>query len=430
MRGDHSDGVILGDCCISLSHSTTYEPPLYLFPELLPKVPQDSRGVTVWDGVADAIDITNSFWRVAHSRSLEEASKYVGVEQVPEVANEMTTLATMIASNRLLSAGITSDVLGKGQFSSQAILNELKVHCNAAGFSEEEKALVMSNHFLNLLAWIKLREINCSYTSARKSKNDIGVTLRKRSREDINDNSENLPLPSPWFSEADELFVPGRFVSGMEQNIEKRIEALEALSCLYNKPMLSLCSRGQQTDYVVPPGTINTTSPFQVLPRSSGKADFHGILDLQWNTSFLNPPRIEVHILSVNSEHSFQTEEVKVVPLTNLCAYFGRSEGVTCNGSIMSSTHIHIGLGNFTSYPQLISPLQFCVYQLDSDTVVLLNYGRNGIKVSDCKWVLGEPLTVKLPVSIGVTKDLKVELVAYESTGDIRPSFAVKQEYD
>lgn len=429
MISESSDKAIIGDCCISVTHSTTYEPPLYLFRELLPKVSQNTKSVVVWDGVADAIDVENSFWRVSNSQLLSEASKYAGLAERTEPHTETDTLATMIASNRLASAGMTADILSKGQFSSHAIINELEVHCKVSGFSEKEKALLMSNHFLNLLAWMKLRELNYSFTRTHAEKNERDTKTRKRSRVDEAEKSGNLPLPSPWFTEMDESFVPGRFISGLEKDVEKKIEALESLSCLYNGPVLSLCSRGQQTDYVVPPGTINTTSPYNVLPSSSGKAVFHSVSDLQWSSDLFSiPALIEARILCVLSGVPHETVEKEVIPLRDSCVHFGRLKGLIRSTSGGSSTRVQIGLGDFTSFPDVISPLQFSIYQVCSDTVLLLNYGRNGIRLQGNKWVLGEALTLKLPVVITVTKDLSVELVACEGNRNVDHSFTVKQE--
>lgn len=429
-----SDGVILGDCCISLLHSTTYEPPLYLFPELLPKVPHNSKSAVVWDGVADAIDVKNSFWRVSNLRFLDDASKYAGLQDNSDVDCNRTTLASMIASNRLSTAGITCEILAKDQFSSQAIINELEDYCKTVGFSDREKTQVMSNHFLNILAWLKLCEINFSHnrTNKAKSANGSGIS-RKRSRASTDDEdvTGNLPLPFPWLTEMDELFAPGRFISGMEKDVEKKIEELQILSQLYEKPLLSLCSRGQQTDYVVPLGTINTTSPYSVLPSSSGKADFNGVSDLHLNTfAFSSPPHTVARILSILGDTDSNTLEKEVVPLTDFCINLGRNKGIISSGTTERSTRIHIDLGKMTSFPHLVSPLHFSILQMSQDTVVLLNYGKNGIKVEGQKWVLGEPLTVQLPVMISVTRDLKVELLPFGSIDKVKDTINIKRESD
>lgn len=428
------DDVILGDCCISLSHSTTYEPPLYLFPELLPKVPLSTKRAAVWDGVADAIDVKNSFWRLSNVRFLDDASKFAGLQDTSDVGNNPTTLASMVASNRLSTAGITCEILAKDQFSSQAITKELSNYCNTVGFSDKEKTQVMSNHFLNILAWLKLCEVNFSHSRANKAKSSNGSGIcRKRSRNSTEeeDVSENLPLPFPWLTEMDELFAPGRFISGMEKDVEKKIEELQILSQLYEKPLLSLCSRGQQTDYIVPQGTINTTSPYRVLPSSSGKAHFNGVSDLQLSTlAFSSPPHIVARILSNFGDTDSETLTKEVVPLTEFCTNLGRNNGVISIGTRGRSTRINIGLGKMTSFPHLVSPLHFSILQMSQDTVVLLNYGKNGIKVEGQKWVLGEPLTVQLPVMISATRDLKVELLPFGSINKVEETFNVKRESD
>lgn len=386
--------IILGDCCISLSHSTTYEPPLYLLPELLPKVKPDSKDVEVWDGVADSIDTDNSYWRVANQLSLKRASRNAGaMDNFPE--SSTNSLAAMIASNRLSSAGISPAILNKGNFCAESIMNEIENHCKMVGFSEEEKSLVMSNHFINILAWTKLREINHPVCRRHEQK---GSTLnRKRSRDELSNNLE--PSPTPWSMDVDNPAMIGRFISGKETNFERKVELLETLTELYQSPLVSLCSRGQQTDYVVPPGVINRTSPYNELPNS---VQFDPRSELKWGNSAFTP-FFHVNIISSGSLRAS-------IPIQLPSVHVGREEGVI--GTKNGYTRIHIGLGMYTTFANCLSPhhFSFVCGGCAKREIWLVNYGQNGIKVETKKWVLGEPYKLSLPAVIRITEDLVLNL--------------------
>lgn len=412
MIEEKRDPLILGDCCISLSHSTTYEPPLYLLPELLPKVKIDSKDVEVWDGVADAIDTDNSYWRVASPLGLKQASKNAG-NMEGSTESSTNSLAQMIASNRLSSAGISPAILSKGNFCAESIINEIENHCRMAGFSEEEKSLIMSNHFINILAWTKLREIN--HPVCRRQDKNEPLSGRKRSRDET--SNELKPSPTPWSSEVDNPAMIGRFVSGKEAHFERKVELLENLAELYQKPIISLCSRGQQTDHVVPPGVINLTSPYNELPKL---VEFDPMTQLRWSNARL-PTSLPLNIIPSGSSRT-------CIPVKLPQIHVGRQEGVV--GSKNGYTRVHIGLGTYTKYPDQLSPHHFTLFCRNSNNnpeIWLVNYGRNGIKVDTKKWVLGEPCKLLIPAVLRITRDLVVEI---QNSNDnlVEPFIVVKRE--
>ncbi|CBZ30801.1 conserved hypothetical protein [Leishmania mexicana MHOM/GT/2001/U1103] len=400
---------ILGECVLKLSRSTTYEPPLYLFPELLPPVPQGTPPLPVWDAVADAVDIAASSWRVADATQLIAAGvaaagasgikPSTAVERRPQA---MVTLTSMIAKNRLLAAGLDATVLEKDAFSSAAIITHLAALQARMGLSDEEGAAIMSNHFINLLAWQKLRELNGPFLHAGASRAEQKLSereaagsaafspslaasppSRKRSRA-VHDGDERdvwLPSPHPWASEAELAASDGsrRFVAASETNVEKQVELLHTLAELYQRPWRTLASRGQQTDFVVPPGTVNVTSPFADNSKVPG-----ALLDpataLGWGATLSSSPNTDYFggvrvahtacfyavVLSTAKPASAGSAAAPAptrLPLEELTTYFGRESGVrgAAAAAAAAATPITGALAPYTTHPEVLSRFQFAL---------------------------------------------------------------------
>ncbi|KAG5466830.1 hypothetical protein LSCM1_01007 [Leishmania martiniquensis] len=400
---------ILGECVVKLSHSTTYEPPLYLFPELLPRVPEGTPPLPVWDAVADAVDIAASSWRVADATQLMVAGvaaaganrvkASTAVERRPQA---MVTLTSMIAGNRLLAAGLDATVLEKGVFSSAAIITHLAALQARMGLSDEEGAAIMSNHFLNLLAWQKLRELNAPAVQAdvsraeqKRSEEEAGGTAmatssqtgsplprkRRRTSQDIDDREAWLPSPHPWATEAELAGANSalRFVAASEVNVERQVELLHTLTELYKRPWRTLTSRGQQTDFVVPPGTVNVTSPFADNSRVLG-----ALLDpaaaLGWGPALTSSPCTE-YFGSVLVAHTACFYAVVLsaakppsggdatapaptrLPLDQLTSYFGRESGARGAAAVAAAATMPIAgaLARYASHPEALSRFQFAL---------------------------------------------------------------------
>lgn len=406
----NEDCPILGDCSIILTHRTSYEPPTYLFPELLPKVASNSNSVSVWDGVADAVDVQNSFWRVANPLLLDYVSKSVECHVPNDVKPARTTvsqcsIASLIATNRLSSAGISADVLSVGGYSAEAIIEELDCYSSMNNLSDEESEALKSNIFINILAWMKLKEINYQrHPLACHLKKDAGVG-QKRNREDSTEDHDILPSPSPWFTDTENTPITGKFISQREINFEKKIDLVEKLASLYERQIVSLTSRGQQTDYTVPKGAVNMTSPFSNLPSLKPIDSFDELL--KGNKLSDLSEKFELRITSL-----FSPTESLTAPLSEGYFHFGRTEGVVT--SLGGSVSIQIGLSRFTGSPEFISPHHFSFLVRRSDTssaeLWILNYGKNGVRVENHKWVLGEPLKLKVPAKLFITGDFFIEV--------------------
>ncbi|KAK7195723.1 hypothetical protein NESM_000502600 [Novymonas esmeraldas] len=403
---------ILGECVLTLTHSTTYEPPLYLFPELLPRVPQGTPPLPVWDAVADAVDIGASSWRVADATQLVAAGVAAAAEAsggAPSVPAErkprsMATLTSMIAENRLAATGLDASALEKDAFSSAAIITHLATLQARMGLSDEEGAAIMSNHFINLLAWQKLRELNGSAghrgacrgdgrhgaseaASSSSSPSSPPSTLaqpapvpsRKRWRAAVDgeDCDTWLPSPHPWATEA-ELARPdeaGRFVAAGEVHAERQVELLCALADLYGRPWRTLASCGQQTDFVVPPGTVNVTSPYADNAKLPG-AVLDPSSDLGWvPASSAAPHAAYFGRVCVAHTATFYSVVVSAtqsgvaappptrVPLDEPIVYFGRQAGPQPAAAVAAAatTPIAGALAPYTTRPELLSRFHFAL---------------------------------------------------------------------
>ncbi|KAL7710392.1 hypothetical protein N2W54_005938 [Lotmaria passim] len=494
---------ILGECVLKLTHSTTYEPPFYLFPELLPQVPQGTPPLPVWDAVADAVDISASSWRMADASQLLAASTVATSNRArggtscssPRPPQAMVTLTSMIAENRLLAAGLDAHALQQGSFSSASIIQQLATLQARMALTDEEGAAIMSNHFINLLAWQKLREINgdernadlahnsapsssSSTTSAPKSSAASALSRKRAHAAEGNDDSSAwLPSPDPWASEA-ELACGGsngeRFVAAGEENVEDRVDLLRTLAELYQRPWRTMVSQGQQTDCVVPPGTVNVTSPFANTTKLPG-AMLDPAAELGWGVSTTAEEHNPLFFGSVRLSHnacfysvliSARSSQVGAapqrVPLRQLVTYIGREAGAQRAAAVAAAewVPIHAGLKAFTSQPEVLSRLHFAlvlrpVYnhktamlasggvagsdaeappsssdgEEDEDgatapgafavvhtktpdhyTLWLVNYGRNGVRVAGRGWVLGEPRQLRAGDTLVLGGDVELRV--------------------
>lgn len=464
---------ILGDCTIKLSHATTYEPPLYLFPELLPRVAQGAPPVSAWDAVADAIDVAASSWTIADVRSLaipqdaaldSTASPTVALgpnHRKPTTKSvPVTTLASLIASNRLLMVGLTPQVLTDGNFSAAAIVGELLQLKDRAGLSDAEGAVVMSNHFVNLLAWKKLREVN--HTAA-----PVGASAsssRKRVRErDILDTLR--ACPDPWSTDTDDALFAGEFISGREEDVEQQVELLDTLAKLYRRPWRQLRSQGVQTDHVVPPGTVNVTSPYADPHRVTGGATLDVVDDLGWTAAaggtleLMHPPSPYALVITSDSVDGAGAHRVLLSsPVTTFGATAGAQRTIT--GAVVD---IAVGLRTFTSQPTLLSSHHLSIL-LRKDfrprhssgdeggdppspateggrspecpaqpvhlktptgyTVWVINYGRNGARVGS-RWVHGAHARLHVGEAVELAGGVRMTLVTND---DASAAATVKAE--
>lgn len=497
-NGTSTASSILGECVLRLTHATTYEPPLYLFPELLPQVPQGTPPLPVWDAVADAVDIAASSWRVADAAQLLSSTapttslsgddkRGSGASAAsPRPPPAMVTLASMVGESRLLAAGIDASVLKNGSFSASSVIEELSRLQTRMGLTDEEGAAIMSNHFINLLAWRKLREINggggtevsgdgqqqqekggavasasSSSSSPAPATAAAGSSSRKRARalEDGNESdSALLPSPTPWTSGAElarGAGAAGHFVAASETNVEDRVELLRTLAALYARPWRTLASQGQQTDYVVPPGTVNATSPYADSGKLPG-AVIDPVEDMGWaaapeTSAFFGRLRVAhtaaYYSVLISSRNAANTTPACRVPLKQLVTYVGREAGLQRGAAVAAAAlvSIDVGLATFTAHADVLSKFHcalvlrptyghttaassigaggvhtevkdeveqgegnmdeseiggtngtrdFAVVHTktpDHYTLWLVNYGRNGVRIAGKGWVLGEP---------------------------------------
>ncbi|CCW62095.1 unnamed protein product [Phytomonas sp. EM1] len=386
---------ILGDCTIQLCRATTYEPPFYLFPELLEKVPEGTPALRVWDAVADVLDVQNSSWKIADIQALtsSHAMEKKGAEGPEKDSGSPSTaahtLASLISSNRLLQAGLTPSVLLKGNFSAAKMLEELVQLKSRVGLDEQEGAVLMTNHFINLLAWRKLCDVNhgaattapfpaAAAEAATEDGRNEGARKRPRGGAEDEMLDRLRPCVDPWSAEVDAPSNAGVFISGREDDVERRVELLETLARLYRRPWRRLRSQGCQTDYVVPPGTINLTNPYtngQCPGGGHGAAHALDVVqDLGWRVRPAGPSSsrwdgggyavwIRSNTRPEAKERRVDLNGSRVVCTTakaTATVLFGRASGVQY-GISGNPLHIDVGLGAFTNNPQTLSTLHFAL---------------------------------------------------------------------
>ncbi|ESS67846.1 hypothetical protein TCDM_03339 [Trypanosoma cruzi Dm28c] len=442
--GTESLTPLVGDCELVLQRSTSYEPPMYLFPELLPKVPEDTAPFSVSDAVSGAVDVEASSLNIAelfHLPQMEQRDDTGGSQDGdadgttpatnPASAAPMTTLASLLAADRLQVAGLSAEMLQRGKFSSGSIIEELIKLKDRAELNDNEAKAIMSNHFINVLAWRTLIEANNKALSDVKGENTLhGCRSFARPREAETaevDIGALRPSDDPWGTHVD--LQPGVFVSAAEQNVEKRIELIETLSALYRRPWQTLQSRGIQTEKFKP-GSINETAP-HVDPIKLPAAMLDPEEDLGWKQSAVEDASNNHWELRVTSSSTAASE---LIPVRGRFMHFGRSAGVTsaAHGTV---TNVHVGLSAFTNHPEFLSPHHFSLAVLsakppwsasdagaavkhevdgngengdEGQFIWLMNYGRNGVRVIGKQWALGDMVRLDPGDVLQPTDDIRI----------------------
>ncbi|KEG10916.1 hypothetical protein DQ04_03151010 [Trypanosoma grayi] len=434
---------LVGDCEVVLQRPVSYEPPMYLFPELLPKVPEGTAPISVSDAVADAVDVEASSLNIAElfrlpsmefgaggpRRSEADVASPTGDTPTP---TPVTSLASLLASNRLQAAGISAEVLQRGRFSSGAIVEELLKLKDLAELNENEASALMSNHFINLLAWLRLVDINSQRPcGAGKEPSPALPQQNEESRQAKETQDAEVatlqPSSDPWSHEIDQH--PGVFVAAAERNVERRVELLETLRVLYGRSWRTLQSQGVQTERFAP-GAINETSPY-VDPVKLPGAMLDPREDLGWSPRTTEMGAGSRWVLRVTSSCTTASE---VIPLHGRFTNFGRSAGTTsaAHGHV---AHIHFGLSAFTAHPEFLSPHHFSLAFLPvnftfsgqksgaaaqhkeggaqengkgEECLWLINYGRNGTLVVGKKWALGKVVKVGVGDVLQPTDDVRI----------------------
>lgn len=414
---------------------------MYLYPELLPKVPEGTAPFSVSDAVFDAVDVEASSLNIAelfHIPSVELREDVGDTQQGdgdgPSSAADttsqspMTFLAFLLATNRLQVAGLTAEMLQRGKFSSGSILEELLKLKDRAGLNDNEAKAIMSNHFINLLAWRTLKEMNGQDMDSGKG--DPAPEWQRGHlwpREEGTPEKETgmgglRPSDDPW---CDNTYLQsGVFVSANETNVEKRIELIDTLSNLYRRPWKTLQSQGAQTERFTP-GVINETSPY-VNPAKLPGAMLDVEKDLGWKPSTPEDALNSHWMVRVTSSI---TETFQVVPVNGRFLHFGRDTGVTsaAHGTV---TNVHVGLSAFTAHPEFLSPHHFSLAVLparpaedggemgaaarDGDdgaepsSLWLINYGRNGTHIMGKQWCLGDMVQLEFGDILQPTDDIRI----------------------
>ncbi|ORC92226.1 uncharacterized protein TM35_000044400 [Trypanosoma theileri] len=446
----------LGDCELTLRRPINYEPPMYLFPELLPRVPEGTPPLSVSDAIADAIDVEASSLDIAALCNIPQIELREGTGDLQRGdANEassasnsvelsdMHIIASLLASNRLQIAGLTADMLKSGGFSSRSIVEKLRTLIERARLSSIEAKAIMSPTFLNLLNWRSLTENESRYLSNRRKREPESELpdRRVRPRQELVEETEIAllqPSNDPWSSDVD--LTPGVFVAAGERDVERRNEALVALSNVLSSSWRSLRSIGIQTDRFVP-GSINETSPYaDPLKIPGGTMDVEQ--DLGWKPQEGEEDSKSNWLLRVTSSI---TSSTKVFPMKNGIMNFGRNAGVT-SAVYGSVTNVHVGLSSFTAHPEFISPHHFSLMLLPAQSTCpddnlgtatqqregsieesgdggtrclwLMNYGRNGTRVIGKQWTLGDMVRLDIGDVLQPTDDIRITITASSQNGE------------
>ncbi|KAH9601797.1 hypothetical protein LSM04_007754 [Trypanosoma melophagium] len=446
-RSAESMTPFLGNCELALQRSTVYEPPMYLFQELLPGVPEGTAPFSVSDGIADIVDVDASSMDIAalckipqrELRENTEDSKQGDANEASSASHsvemsDMQVLASLLASNRLQIAGLTADMLQSGGFSLGSMVEKLRTLIDCAKLNSSEAKAIMSPTFLNLVSWRFLTESESRYVPNRRKRETLTETpdRRVRQRQELVEETELAliqPSNDPW---DDKDLTPGVFIAAGEVDVECKNEAIVALSNVFSSSWRSLRSTGIQTDRFLP-GSINETSPYADPMKLPG-ATMDVEQDLGWKPEEEDDSKNN-WLLHVTSSI---TSSTKVFPMKSGFMNFGRNAGVT-SAVYGGVTNVHVGLASFTAHPEFISPHHFSLALLraelkcpDNDLgtttqqgegsteesgdgtrcLWLMNYGRNGTRVVEKQWTLGDMVKLDIGDVLQPTDDIRITITA------------------
>lgn len=419
---------LVGEFTLSF-HPSVYDPPLYLFPELLPMV-EKKPGSRSPPPTADVVDATlgalnrdSSSWRIVGLSAPQDEPL---VDLKGDQLDSTDSLAMLVMKGSLRSIGLLPQALSPHTgFSAAKLvhhLDALALHLGQTMKTETDRTMlqkvVRSNHMINILAWQRLEELLGMSSGARagmfQSTYQPQPTSDSASALGGNDNGlevGTVPSTDPW----QEIYSSNRFVSADVSNAQLHEPAIANLLQLFQKENAQWPTKrsiGAQTaDKGSFAGMVRETlplakpdlPPLELVDPLVAKQQPKSV----WAFASANVWRLEVTSLSeLCSSTTLFVEDV----MGSRCA-FGRA------GFDLHSA-VNVDLGAFTASPKRISSLHMTLFVQQAGHLSLVVYGKNGVHVNGrtlfpngALWKVDS--TAQFPVALFPVADVKVTL-AYQ----------------
>lgn len=443
--------LVMSRCSLLFNKAVAYEPPLYLFPELLDKRPAPGNGedfptIEVTDCVTAAVSLDDSHWFIC------AAEKPLSDETDANSAHSSAQLSPAMELTRLVLQGaftsihlntdllnsenpdgftpnnfttslhrLVDEVLIAERSTTRSIINRPLSKSEADEEANSLRRVVFSKHFVHVLAYQRLLEL----VHSRKRQCIAKVEDSSTDMHQAEGATELLPSNTPWQCEYDGSFVACPEIHAEERTAWYRTLAKHlrsnhkswstktSISCQTDEDLrhraagvTPTCSPLADADKACPPvGTELLSTLAQKL--SQRLAGFYkiGESELLPSASWL------VVVTSSNSNApSNRSRYVLDDCIGQLCT-FGRDDGYCDHARV----RIDCPLGDKTAAPKRISP-HHCTLMVTAEGLIFSVHGRNGARVVGRRHLLaGHAVTLardglREPQRIALVADLSLEL--------------------
>jgi hypothetical protein len=443
-----------GPCKIEFTRTVDFEPPAYLFHELLEKVEenQSTLPIETTDAVISAVDLTRSSWTVVPIDALDEAETAVSANSVGGSSSNDFEFARLILQGAFTPIQLNATALDPvSGFSSSNVVRAVQALAQklALGAHQRSRSLVgrplspaelaseslamqrvmMSNHFINVLAWQRLQELLATSTTdvdALSRSQERGAAAEQVPLPASNDFTDFKPSVSPWDSEYDDCFIscPEELGNPLYDQLAKHFTGMTSKRSV---------STGQQTDDSLRrrcAGVIPITSPYADVVKTTAALpqDFLAKISekLSSRLASLRDSKQGASVWEIIIQSNGATVDTMYVPdAEGEQVSLGRDQ---VGFSSSSRAFISASLGTFTDHPKLVSPLHLILSTskrntdgpssegVGSTNLNITACGRNGIRILGRRHLLaGQSFTYPAssqnatqPLRVNVTPDLSI----------------------
>lgn len=436
---ESSPHVAMGQCTVNFHSAAPYEPPLYLFPELLPKVrveidaetaapKQPLPRVHAPDTTTNMVDFASSQWSLFAVNDplaavVSPPSSSTGGRKGARQLTPADEVASLIIQGSFSPLHLNASVLDpENGFSSKRLTDSLVKLANMLGerallkssrsmlgrpLTESElldeaqriRKAVLTKYFVHLLAWQRLEEllaIDEPHTPI--SVNQLKSTTMKGELDSDDAKQQQRPSADPWQSEYESCDV-----SVEEANAERKIEwcqLMEAAVARSHRANMSSWktqhSVGQQTEEDLrrrTAGVSQTVSPYADVSKVPSNRTLQDDVRRVFQQVAASYDPFKNVVVSTPSEHvagwritirsqlcegtSLETTQVLLRDTAGAFLNLGREEGFSAS----QKTFVHLGLGSRTAAPKRIAGHHCTLSVIEKGRLIITACGANGVRV-------------------------------------------------
>ena len=407
---------IFGEFHVQFDHFVPFTLPLRLFP-------QPSTPFLATDTLLDALNPAATRWTPTLPLELHDATRsqqLLHVEQQQQLRDELGLhVEELIKKGKLpwLSMSLTeTEASSTYQRFTPAALHAELLHLisnHIADFGTDSPLPLLSGHFVQLLAWQRIQQING--TEQQRAEDELTRMLHEFQGAPVisNKNIDEKEKPT-CDGVCNKIFSPDapgiESISADVDNFDDSVELYRSLSQLVRERWTKVVSSSTQTNMMYP--GINSTLPFAIIASPNGLPSPTKQPNIEGNVV----PVLHARIYNLNDA----TTVLNVVPMSEGWWSFGCKVDTNSKeavGNVVASmyqgcTDPAVDLTPFTKYPKSIScPVHFILFvggrgeggaeekrdsvdehatfMGDDAMVKLINYSALGVRVVGKEFLLG-----------------------------------------